>query len=209
MKPLVYTSIAGLLMSLYLTYLDLGFAALAGLSSLCSASSFFSCDAVRASPYAHLFNVPLALYGLVWFTSMLGISISLSRSASGGRLLWVFNNELFTAQLIWLFIGLLSVFYFWFAEFVIGAICPLCTFVHGVIIVQCVLAYRLYVQRKRLNASARLSTDFGAIVFAARRWLILAALLSILFIVLCNTGSLPTEGAREWDLGSDNFNDAK
>ena len=91
-----------------------------------------SCSAVRNSPYAKFLNVPLAAFGVIWFALMLAVSLKLCGRHGHSRAAherYVADDMLFTAQIVWLAAGLASVFYFLYAEFVIGADPPLCTVV--------------------------------------------------------------------------------
>jgi uncharacterized membrane protein len=97
---------------------------------VCSLSSFFNCDLVNSSPYAELFGVPVALWGIFFYIFIFILALFL---------LWKKeerHNSLRIAALvlhlsaIW---GVLfSVYLFYVAKFIIGALCPYCIMMYAV-----------------------------------------------------------------------------
>jgi len=119
---------------------------------------------------------------------MLGISLSLNslHKPKYKQRRYIVDNELFTAQVIWMVIGIVSVLYFLWAEFMIGAICPLCTIVHVVIFSQAMLVYRTVGFRKRVNPAAKLSSNIARVIRVARYWIAVAVILFAIAFVTCN-----------------------
>jgi uncharacterized membrane protein len=83
---------------------------------VCPTNGFVDCAKVTSSIYSHLFGVPVALLGVLWFLGVLGATFSKTLS-----------ELLFP---LWV-IGLIFVGYLVFTElFLIHSICEYCTVVH-------------------------------------------------------------------------------
>lgn len=104
---LIIASLVGLLVSAYLTLVDL-----TGGSTVCLAST--DCDAVRASSYGHVAGLPVASLGTVFFLAVL--VAALVRASWQPRLLQVLGGVGIGAALV--FVGL--------QWLVIHAWCPYC-----------------------------------------------------------------------------------
>jgi uncharacterized membrane protein len=101
-------SVAGLMMSAYLTWVHF-----LGVSPICLTGSG-SCEAVQTSRYAEIFGVPVAVLGLAGYA---GLLLSALLRGESGALLGLFValvSVLFSAYLTWLEL------------FVIHAICQWC-----------------------------------------------------------------------------------
>ncbi|MEM3670942.1 MAG: vitamin K epoxide reductase family protein [Thermoprotei archaeon] len=86
---------------------------------VCSDTGFINCQKVTTSPYSHIFGIPVALLGLLWFTAIILFVLLTGRS--------VYSVAL---PVLWI-IGVAFVGYLVFSElFLIGAICVYCTIVH-------------------------------------------------------------------------------
>lgn len=150
-----------------------------------------SCSAVRNSPYSRVLNTPLSAYGCVWFTIMLLVTMRLSRTAhcrgfGDGLPSYLSEDALFTALLLWILVGLVSVVYFVYAEWRIGAICPLCTVVHIIIIAQALLLRRSYAERLRRNPKAHIVLEVSQLFRAAAQWILGSAALTALALLVFN-----------------------
>ncbi len=89
----------------------------------CPANGFVNCTKVTTSKYSHVFGVPVALAGLLFYTAQLGINFPLLWNA---RSKWVGRARLALAAS-----GICFVLYLLGAElFSIKAICLWCTGVH-------------------------------------------------------------------------------
>jgi uncharacterized membrane protein len=163
-----------------------------------------SCSAIRNSPYSRFLGVPLAAFGVIWFFLMSLVSARQCRpiasGASKGQFTYIADDALFTAQIVWLGIGLVSVFYFVYAEFRVGAMCPLCTLVHIDIIAQVFLLRSCNTYRSRMNPRALLVTDLAKLLRATYVWIAAAAILSLLSLVVFNWYIDLTPSV--WSLGS-------
>jgi len=133
--------------------------------AFCEMGSMISCSSVLKSEYASMFGVPLALFGVIYFLLTLSFSIFLA----GGR-----EDDKEVSVGFWLlcFIGLGSVFYFLYAEYMVGAICSLCTVVHILVVLMLPLGVKIANIRAptwklRPGAVLRLAWDLNLwVVFA-------------------------------------------
>jgi uncharacterized membrane protein len=109
-------SIAGLLVSGYLTYAHFNAEAL-----VCAESALIDCATVTSSEQSKLFGVPVALLGLVFFADMTVLCLP-----------WAYRHpKLRWVRLGTVGIGVLMVVYLVAAELLlIGKICLWCTVVH-------------------------------------------------------------------------------
>lgn len=103
--------VAGLILSIYLTYV----------SALPYCPPELSgCDVVIASEYSKFFGVPVALLGAAWFAVVIALSIASYISERCRKPL-----------LAWCIIGVLGVLYLvWVEVFILHAICLYCTIAH-------------------------------------------------------------------------------
>jgi len=92
--------------------------------SICdfSGSPTFSCAVVNKSAYSLLFRVPVAFFGVAWYTVLAVMNYQLLEGENTPA--WVL------AHFLWSVVGMVFVFYFVAAEYLLGAICPFCTVVH-------------------------------------------------------------------------------
>lgn len=127
-------AVLGLLISIYLVQHHY---ALANESGFCDMSQTVSCSIVHKSSYAELFHIPIAFYGAFWFlVFLILLGLVYLRKARAKHVL-----------LLWSSTGFLFVFYLLYAEWQLGAICPWCTVVHGILFFLLPLTICLY--RKR------------------------------------------------------------
>eukprot|EP01102_Stenamoeba_stenopodia_P013975 TRINITY_DN4599_c0_g1_i1.p1 TRINITY_DN4599_c0_g1~~TRINITY_DN4599_c0_g1_i1.p1 ORF type:complete len:319 (+),score=45.32 TRINITY_DN4599_c0_g1_i1:172-1128(+) len=143
------TGLTGLIVSLYLLSEHYG----AG-PSLCSGSptdgtkQTSSCALVNHSKFAVIFDVPVALLGVTWNIIFLLIGREISKSQVKGQPTQTNDalhpEQFIMFQLLWTGIGFFFVLYFILAEVILGAICPLCTIVHFLVVVDLYCAWRMY-----------------------------------------------------------------
>lgn len=120
---LVITAIIGLVASIYLTYQHYAILSNPNVHSFCDVSNFFSCSEVNSSKYAEFLNTPVALIGVLYFIVALVFSI---KSLKNGY----YYNILVATHLL----GLFSVLYLVYAEWVLSTVCLICTIVHIMIL---------------------------------------------------------------------------
>jgi len=99
-------------------------------ATFCNINSLFSCDAVLTSSYSHIFGVPVAALGLTWFAGAFGLSLASFKTSVSKRLF-----------LIWAIVGVMGIPPLVYAEYLVGAICLLCTSTHILGIMFLVLAF--------------------------------------------------------------------
>ena len=104
---------SGIILSTYILTIS------SGDTTSCDFNSLFSCSSVLSSSYSQFMGIPVAAFGLIWYTiatilSVASIKMSIKR---------IFFRS-------WAIIGVLSIPIFVYAEFQIGAICLLCTLAH-------------------------------------------------------------------------------
>jgi uncharacterized membrane protein len=106
--------VAGIGIASYLTYVKLF-----DVKPYCAGVG--NCDAVQNSPYAELFGVPVAIWGLLGYLALL--ALFLVKRTDWRNLGWVARQGFFLVTLI----GLLYSAYLTYLElFVINEICPWC-----------------------------------------------------------------------------------
>lgn len=156
-------SILGIVISLYL--LENHYAST---SSFCDIGEVASCSLVNASIYSELFNVPVALLGALWFIILALMAWKAFR-----------KKEALLLLAEWNVVGLLSVIYLVIAEFLLRAICLLCTAVHVIILITLTLSIMLYRSQKR-------KFSFKSAFKAARPWIIGIIILNLVPLIYFN-----------------------
>lgn len=106
-------ALLGLLIATYLTLYHY-----AGIPLVCSSQGLINCESVLNSPYAYLFGLPIAVYGIVFFV---------------GEFVALLTKHADVIA-IWNLIGVGSVVYFVYLERMIGKICIWCTGVHVIVV---------------------------------------------------------------------------
>lgn len=177
LKIIIILSIIGIITSLYLVNehytLPKG-------DSPCDINESVSCSFLNTSKYSELFNVPVALFGALWFLIFLILSWkSLKREGS-----------LPTIMLGWSIIGMLFVIYFITIEILLKTLCPLCTLVHIIIVITFILALILY--------KAQETKPSKKILFKAlKKWALFIIILNLIPIILFNVFSPQEENYDE------------
>ncbi|MBT6774005.1 vitamin K epoxide reductase family protein [Candidatus Woesearchaeota archaeon] len=122
-----FLSILGIILSSYLTYIHYS-----TLNSPCDFSETFQCSLVNRSKYAEIFSVPVALLGLIGYSFLGFISLSLSKDNFLNKIREkkIINKVISTKTLfIFSLIALATSLYLTYAEFfIIKAVCILCVF---------------------------------------------------------------------------------
>ncbi|MBL7051868.1 MAG: vitamin K epoxide reductase family protein, partial [Nanoarchaeota archaeon] len=126
------------------------------LGSFCDYDESISCSYVNSSSFSEIFNVPAALLGIFWsfFLSFLAIKAIRKRT---------YLVPLF----IWSLFGVLSSLFFILAEFILKAICPLCTVVHIISFIVIIISAKLLNSQKskiRLLDLKQLKSIFTIII---------------------------------------------
>ncbi len=166
---IIFLSIIGLITSLYLTKNHC--APPSGGGALCDFGEFLSCSLVNSSSFAEFLNVPVAVFGALWYVIML-LMVRKAWKEDGKE-----KNFLPTAILGWSFLGLLSVVYFIVAEFILRAICIFCTIVHVVIIITFILA-------SILQRGHHIKITMRSLLKAAKPWIATIIVLNLIPVVI-------------------------
>jgi len=127
LKFIFFLSILGIILSGYLTYIHYS-----TLNSPCDFSETFQCSLVNRSKYAEIFSIPVALLGIIGYSFLGFISLSLSKDnfLTKIRKNNIINKTIYAQTLlIFSLIALGTSLYLTYAEFfLIKAICILCVF---------------------------------------------------------------------------------
>lgn len=110
---MAFFAILGVINASYLTY-----TAFLGIAPECTLLS--GCDLVSASPYSRVFGIPLALFGVFFYVSILGFSL-------WGLIQKIVRVQLFLIPLTALGF-LLSLYFLYLQAVVIHAFCQYCLF---------------------------------------------------------------------------------
>lgn len=146
LKIIIFLSIMGLLISIYLTQNHF---APPSQGALCDFGETLSCSLVNTSVYSELWNVPVALLGAFWFI----ITFFLAWNA--------LKKEIYISLIFgWSILGFLSVIYFVIAEIILKALCLFCTVVHIIIILILILSLILYKGQKVKSLSTQIRKTF-------------------------------------------------
>lgn len=165
LQLILFLSVAGFLISLYLVQ---NHYAGATQGSVCDFGETISCSLVNTSIYSELWNVPVALLGVLWFiVAILLAWKGLKKPAVSVSLL-----------VGWSVLGLLSVIYFVAVEIILKALCPFCTLIHVVVVV--ILLLSIYLYRKENKPTAR------ELRRTALRWSSVVVVITALLLVLFN-----------------------
>jgi uncharacterized membrane protein len=121
-------ALAGLGVSIYLTYAHFTESTLAG----CSESGLVNCTKVTTSAQSYVFHIPVAVLGLAFY--LFAAAIMSPWAWRAGR------REIHLLRIASLVVGIGFVLYLLYAElFIIGSICLYCTSVHAITFVLFVL----------------------------------------------------------------------
>lgn len=165
---ILFLSIIGLMVSFDLTKSHLS----ASTDTPCDISPSVSCSLVNTSIYSELLNVPVALFGVLWFLTLGALAfMALYQKESSLAI---------TALLYWNVLGILFVTYLIFAEFLLRTLCPLCTVIHILVVISLSLSVLLYRSQSGKVSLKSLWTSF-------RYWILLFILVNIIPIILFNT----------------------
>ena len=147
--------------------------------SLCDFGETVSCSLVNTSVFSELFNVPVALFGALWFVFIMLMAWKALKK----------ERELIAGMLLWSAVGILFVAYMVIAEFILQAICPVCTLAHIIVLAILIISIILYkTQEPRPKRNA--------IIKAAKPWVIGIIILNIIPTVYFN---LPSGEERNLD----------
>ena len=177
LKIIIILSILGIIVSLYLVE---NHYAPPTKGALCDISESISCSLVNTSTFSELFNVPVALLGVLWFLVLIIFSWKALKK----------DGALPTMMLGWGILGILFVIYFVIAEIILRSICPFCTLVHAIVITIFILLWRLYRAQETKPTKK-------AILKALMPWIILIIIINIIPLILFN---IPSSEKENYDI---------
>ncbi len=172
---IIILSIIGILTSIYLIQ---NHYAPPAEGALCDFGESISCSLVNTSVYSVLFNVPVALFGALWFVVLILLSWKAMKKA----------GSLIAMMLGWNILGLLFVIYLVIAEIILQSICPFCTVVHLIVIATLSISIFLY-RHEPKPSKKELRKTMG-------KWLLLTVVLFGLPLLLFN---LPSSEKENYD----------
>lgn len=124
---------------------------------------------MNKSAYSELFNVPVAVFGVLWHLAIL-FMIGKARSTP---FYWV------TPIFLWCLAGICFVVYLLYAEWILKTICPFCTIIHVLNIACMWYAWRLY-------TSQSVHASLFVVVYELRRWIMFWGVIFLLPLILFN-----------------------
>jgi uncharacterized membrane protein len=134
--------------------------------SICDISASVSCSVVNTSVFSKLFNVPVSLFGGLWFVVMGLIAWKAKR-----------KKELSAGLLPWNILGMAFVVYLIIAEIILKTLCPFCTVVHVITLITFVLSIMLYRKlKKKVNWNR------------FKLWVIFIVIINIIPLIIFNVG---------------------
>jgi len=147
--------------------------------SPCDFSETVSCSFVNASKYSELFNVPVALLGIIWLLVMALLALR------------AMKDEIhYLGLLIWSVFGIAFVVYMIIAEILLRAICPFCTVVH--MITLAIFGISLYLYKHGKKSSKK------SIIKTYKPWIWGMAVIFIIPFILFNLGGEPAKDYTEF-----------
>ena len=170
---IIVLGVIGLLTSIYLTVEHYS-----SKDSICDFNATVTCSLVNSSVFSEILNVPVALFGALWFVILISLAWKALKK----------DGVLISGLLGWSILGILFVIYLIIVEIILQALCPFCTVVHVVIVITFVLALLLY--RKSTKSS------FDKIVKSAKKWLAVIIILNLIPLVVFN---FPTGEKENYD----------
>lgn len=145
-------------------------------SSFCDVGAHISCSKVRRSIFSELFNVPIAIFGLLFnfiitIISLIAMQIPPKQSSNINNYIgFIFYLNTF---------GVVFIFYLISAEVYLGALCPFCTVLHILQFISMWFAYKLY------NSQKNMPSIFD-VFWNMKGWIILFCLINFIPLVYFN-----------------------
>jgi len=141
--------------------------------SFCDVGAHISCTIVRRSAFSELFNVPVAVFGLLFNLVSLFASLAATRAGKAERF---FRTGLF----FWNAFGVIFIFYLILAELYLQALCPMCTVLH---VAQALSMYVIW----KAYSSARMNPSLVDTVIELRYWLVVIGAVNFIALVYFNS----------------------
>jgi uncharacterized membrane protein/predicted DsbA family dithiol-disulfide isomerase len=136
------TTMAGVVVTVYLAYSHYKVYNDIAYKSFCAISRSLNCDTVSQSVYAVLLGVPLAVWGLIGYLTILALFILGSQAQNRPQRMWA------TIQVLAFLFCLFDLFLAWISKYRIGSYCIMCILTYGVNFAICYFAWLI---RRRFN----------------------------------------------------------
>tara|TARA_Y100000310_G_C20673801_1_gene811722 strand:- start:1514 stop:2260 length:747 start_codon:yes stop_codon:yes gene_type:complete len=149
-------------------------------SGFCNVGDKVSCSKTSASTYAEFFNVPIALFGALWFVVLIALSWYVLKR----------DDSILISMPAWNVLGILFVIYLIIAEILLRSLCPLCTIIHVIILITFILSIVLYGKRETKPARQELKKKL-------KPWLIGIIILNFIPLVLFNVMTFENVGDND------------
>ena len=168
--------ILGTISAVYLTY---NHYASPDEGSFCDFGDTVSCSIVNTSKFSEIFNVPVAIFGLLWLSILFFMTV---RAMNKGK-------EAFTALLLWSLAGLGFVIYFVIAEIILKAICSMCTLIHIIVLIVLGISVYLFMKNERKLTKKE-------IMIVVKAWAFVTIILMLLPILYFN---IAVDNGQDYD----------
>ncbi|NMC62907.1 MAG: thioredoxin domain-containing protein [SAR324 cluster bacterium] len=178
--------------------------------TFCNLNDRFNCDVVTQSDYSSILGIPIASYGLVFYSALFALAF-ISLAKNGSVEAGIINRALLLGAI---FAGIFSVYLFLVSELIIGVLCPTCM---GLYLCNAIFLYCAYkVQEGGLLKSLRVSLveAFGVFpkevfnswrkkgFFYEHRWLLLICItIAVLVLLVPLLMTFITSTRTEYGLG--------
>jgi len=155
-------ALLGLSLSAYSLRHHLAFKASGATNAVCNVNDVISCDAAAASPYSEIAGIPLGVYGIAFFSSLLVFNVMRAAASRGGSL----GHMAAQTHAVMVLIGVaVSIVLAIVSATSVQALCLVCA---GIYLVNIMMAFSLHMGRAQLARpfSKRAVAIGGVIAFA-------------------------------------------
>ena len=124
----LFVSLAGMYLSAYLTDVHYKLENNQEVEETlpCTLHASFDCDKVNSSVYSEVFGIPIALLGFFFYAAVFGVVIFALWKPAHAEVPLIVTHGLTIFSIFF------SIYLFYIAKFVIGALCPYCIMMYGV-----------------------------------------------------------------------------
>lgn len=143
-------------------------------NAICDINSKISCTAILSSEWSTLFSVPLAFLGITWNLFHLLFCFQLLNNMETK-----YNSVWITASFYWSSLGVIFVLYLLLGEFMLGAICPLCTVVH-------IATIAIFYNSFQISKEIKSKPTLPFIISSLKQWIITIVFVHIVILVFFN-----------------------
>lgn len=161
---ILFLGVLGFITSAYLTFDHYSLKA-----SACDFSAQISCSLVNTSVFSEIMDVPVAIFGGIWFLVLILLAWKSFK-----------KDGLLVSLLVgWNIFGILFVIYLIIAEIILQALCPFCTVVHALVLLTLMFSLSLYKAQK-------IKPPVRTVLKNAKGWIAVIILLNLLPVLILN-----------------------